>query len=448
MKRILLPLLLLGCLLAACSDNDSFSADRGNRLTFSADTVAMDTVFSTVGSSTYTFWVFNNSGDGIRLTSVRLKNGNQTGFRANVDGSYLDNTMGSVVSDLEVRKGDSLRVFVELTAPENNRLDPQPVEDALVFTLESGVVQTVVLSAHSWDATPVTDLHITADTLIESAKPIVVYGKGIQVDSGAVLTLRNTTLYFHDGAGLNVGGSLHAENVVMRGDRLDHMFNYLPYDRVSGQWRGLVFTRSSQGNTLTDTEIRNAMTAVLLEDSAAINAESQRLTMTRCVVHNASGGGVVAYNSHIGLYQCQLTNTLDDCLAVYGGIVDVDHCTLAQFYPFSANRGAALRFTDHAPLTLTCANSIITGYEDDEIMGERADSVNAFNYKFSNCLLRTPAVDDDTVSFKQILWETPKDTIQGKKHFVKIDEENLDYDFHLDSLSTAWGKGCYPAKTQ
>ena len=81
-------------------------------------------------------------------------------------------------------------------------------------------------------------------------------------------------------------------------------------------------------------------------------------------------------------------------------------------------------------------------------MGERADSVNAFNYKFSNCLLRTPAVDDDTVSFKQILWETPKDTIQGKKHFVKIDEENLDYDFHLDSLSTAWGKGCYPAKTQ
>ena len=93
MKRILLPLLLLGCLLAACSDNDSFSADRGNRLTFSADTVAMDTVFSTVGSSTYTFWVFNNSGDGIRLTSVRLKNGNQTGFRANVDGSYLDNTM-------------------------------------------------------------------------------------------------------------------------------------------------------------------------------------------------------------------------------------------------------------------------------------------------------------------------------------------------------------------
>ena len=443
MKRVLLPLLLLGSLIAACSDDDTFSTDRSNRLTFSTDTVKMDTVFSTVGSSTYTFWVFNNSADGIRLTTVKLKNGNQTGFRANVDGSYLDNTMGSVVSDLEVRKGDSIRVFVELTAPENKQLEPQQLEDALVFTLESGVEQRVVLRAHSWDAIPVRGLTIAADTLIESARPIVVYGDGIKVDSGAVLTIRNTTLYFHDGAGLNVGGSLVTENVVMRGDRLDHMFDYLPYDRVSGQWKGVTFSRSSHNNLMTDTEIRNAMTAVLLEDSARLDSVTQRLTMTRCLVHNAKGDGVVAYNSNIGLYNCQLTNTLGDCLAVYGGIADIDQCTMAQFYPFSANRGVALRFTNYADLVLLCTNSIFTGYEDDEIMGEANDSTKAFQYLFYNCLMRTPEVEDDTVSFKQILWETPKDSIQGKKHFVKIDEENLDYDFHLDSLSTAQGMGCY-----
>lgn len=443
MKRVLLPLLLLGSLIAACSDDDTFSTDRSNRLTFSTDTVKMDTVFSTVGSSTYTFWVFNNSADGIRLTTVKLKNGNQTGFRANVDGSYLDNTMGSVVSDLEVRKGDSIRVFVELTAPENKQLEPQQLEDALVFTLESGIEQRVVLRAHSWDAIPVRGLTIAADTLIESARPIVVYGDGIKVDSGAVLTIRNTTLYFHDGAGLNVGGSLVTENVVMRGDRLDHMFDYLPYNRVSGQWKGVTFSRSSHKNLMTDTEIRNAMTAVLLEDSARLDSATQRLTMTRCLVHNAKGDGVVAYNSNIGLYNCQLTNTLGDCLAVYGGIADIDKCTMAQFYPFSANRGVALRFTNHADLVLLCTNSIFTGYEDDEIMGEANDSTKAFQYLFYNCLMRTPEVEDDTVSFKQILWETPKDSIQGKKHFVKIDEENLDYDFHLDSLSTAQGMGCY-----
>ena len=105
--------------LTACSDNDSFSTSPSRLLTFSVDTLKMDTVFSNVGSSTYTFWCYNRSGDGIRLSTVRLRNGNQTGFRVNVDGSYLDNTMGSVANDLEVRDGDSIRVFVELTAPEN-----------------------------------------------------------------------------------------------------------------------------------------------------------------------------------------------------------------------------------------------------------------------------------------------------------------------------------------
>ena len=429
-------------MLAACSDDDSFTANRGNLLTFSTDTVKMDTVFSAVGSSTYSFWAFNNSGDGIRLTSVKLKNGNQTGFRANVDGSYLDNTMGSVVNGLEVRKGDSIRVFVELTAPENYQQEPQLVEDALVFTLESGVEQRVVLRAHAWDAQPVSNLTISSDTLIESSKPVVVYGDGIKVDSGAVLTLRNTTLYFHDGAGLTVNGTLKAENVVLRGDRLDHMFDYLPYDRVSGQWRGIVFSRTSQHNELTDTEIRNAMSAVVL-DSAAIDSTRQRLTMTRCVVHNAKGDGVVSHNSNIGLYQCQLTNTLGDCLAVYGGIADVDQCTMAQFYPFSANRGAAFRFINGNGLMLLCTNTIVTGYDDDVVMGEVSDTTKVFAYYFDNCLLRTPIVEGDTVNFKRIQWEAPKDSIQGKQHFVKIDEENLDYDFHLDSLSTAQGKGCY-----
>ena len=349
--------------------------------------------------------------------------------------------MGSVVTDLEVREGDSIRVFVELTAPENRQLSPQLMEDDLVFSLESGVEQRVCLQAWAWDALQLRNPVVSRDSVIESARPIVIYG-GLSIDSAATLTIRNTTLYFHDGAGITVNGTLKTDSVVMRGDRLDHMFDYLPYDRISGQWRGIVFTGSSAGNQLTDTEIRNAMTAVAV-DSAAIDSTTQRLTMTRCVVHNAKGSGVVSYHSNIGLYYCQLTNTQGDCLAVYGGIADVDHCTLAQFYPFTAQRGAALRFSDYSSLTLSCTNSLVTGYEDDVVMGERNDTTHGFHYQFFDCLLRTPAVEDDTVSFKRIQWETPKDSIQGKQHFVKIDEGNLDYDFHLDSLSTAQGKGCY-----
>ena len=443
MKRIFLYLLIgVGTLLTACSDEDSFTTSRTSLLSFSADTVKMDTVFSTVGSSTCTFWVFNRSGDGIRLSSVRLKNGNQTGFRVNVDGSYLDNALGSVATDLEVRKGDSLRVFVELTAPENKQLQPQAVEDDLLFTLESGVEQRVHLRSYAWDAVQLTSLQVHSDTVIQSTKPLVFYGRGIEVDSGAVLTIRGTTLYFHDKAGIRVSGTLKTENVVMRGDRLDHMFDYLPYDRVSGQWEGIVIERSSTGNELTDTQIRNAMNGIMV-DSAALDTTTMRLTMTRCVVHNAKGHGVVAHNSNIGLYYCQLTNTLGDCLALHGGRAEVDHCTLAQFYPFSASRGAALRFGGAYETELTCSNSILTGYDADVVMAERPDTSVVLRYNFSDCLLRTPAVEDDTVSFRRILWETPQDSVQGKQHFVMIDEQNLDYDFHLDSLSTATGRGCY-----
>ena len=448
MKRIFFAFhIILAMLLTACSDNDSFTTSRSNLLTFTKDTIKLDTVFTNVASSTYTFWVFNHSGDGIRLNSVRLMNGNQTGFRVNVDGSYLDNTLGSVVNDLEVRSGDSIRVFVELTAPENKKDEPQLVSDDLIFSLESGVQQRVRLQCYAWDALKMTDLHITADTMIATTKPLVFYGKGIEVDSGAVLSIKGATLYFHDQAGISVRGTLKTDSMVMRGDRLDHMFDYLPYHRVSGQWRGIHFERSSVDNTMTDTEILNAMTAVRI-DSAAIDTLTQRLTMNRCIVHNAKGFGVAAYSSNIGLYYCQITNTLLDCLAVFGGKAEVDHCTIAQFYPFQADRGAALTFASlYDDLRLNCTNSIFTGYDADEVMALRNDTTLLFRYQFDNCLMRTPAVENDTVSFKNIQWETPKDSIQGKQHFVNIDEDNLIYDFHLDSLSTAKGKGCYISST-
>ena len=447
MKRIFYFLLILAAC-AACQDDDSFTTQKGALLTFGTDTLKMDTVFSKTPSSTYTFWVRNDNKDGIRLQNIRLARRNQTGFRVNVDGSYLDNGNGSQVNDLEIRGKDSLLVFVELTAAEALQQEPKLVEDQLMFTLESGMEQQVVLRAWAWDAEKIGRLTVTKDTVIESAKPIVVM-ESIDVNPGVTLTLRNTTLYFHDGAGMEIGGTLRTESCTLRGDRLDRMFAYLPYDRVSGQWDGVRFLESSTDNVMTDTEERNASEAIVC-DSAALDSTQVRLTMERCTVHNAEGVGIEAVNTYLVLRQCQLTNTLGPCLAVYGGIAEIDRCTLAQFYPFSADRGAALFFTnawggEPLPLLrLTCEGSIVTGYEDDVVMGGQIDSTTVFNYRFANSLLRTPRVEtSDSIYFSDIRWESPKDSIQGKKHFVKIDEDNLYYDFHLDSLSTALGLGCY-----
>lgn len=123
------------------------------------------------------------------------------------------------------------------------------------------------------------------------------------------------------------------------------------------------------------------------------------------------------------------------------------YCTIAQFYPFSADRGAALRFTNAwggkgVELDIEVTGCIVTGYEENVIMGEMMDEGKAYDYIFYNCLLRKLR-EEDSAHFTDIIWETPKDEVQGKDHFVKIDEEKQAYDFHLSEKSTAKGLGCY-----
>ncbi|MCR5269567.1 MAG: right-handed parallel beta-helix repeat-containing protein [Prevotella sp.] len=446
-KRIILFLAILSAVVS-CSEDDLFTTSQTALLNFSTDTVKVDTVFTSIGSRMYDFWVYNTNKEGIRLKNVRLQNGNQSGFRVNVDGSYLDNSLGSVVTDLEIRKGDSIRVFVELTAPENKGLAPQMLEDNILFTLESGITQKVNLRAVSWDADIKKDLIVKSDTIIESSTPIVIYGNLI-VDSAAVLTIKNSTLYFHDGAGVEVYGTLVADNVVFRGDRLDHMFDYLPYDRVSGLWKGIRLHASSTDNVIIGSEIRNAVNGLVC-DSAAFSEYDRRLYMERSIVHNSKGHGVELFNAYAEFLKCQFTNAQGDCFSVHGGLALVDSCTVGQFYPFVGGRGAALRFSNfykdyNYPLVgLQMKNSIVTGYDEDVVMGESKDSTVAYGFYFENSLLRTPEIKDSLQqTFVNVKWESAKDSIQGKQHFVLIDEENLKYDFHLDSLSTAHGMGCY-----
>ena len=442
-------------MLTACSDDDSFTTNPSARLTFSRDTVSLDTVFSTVPTSTHTFWIYNNNGDGLRLRQVRLQRGNQSGFRVNVDGSFLDNTTGSSVSDLEIRKGDSIRVFVELTSGLTNSDLPQLVEDNIVFCLESGVEQKVNLRAYSWDAEIYDSLRISEDATISSHRPIIIR-KGLRVDNNVTLTLNAPTrLFFHSGAGVDVYGRLivnsspeTAGDVVFRGDRMDNMFDYLPYDRVSGQWRGIHLFPSSTGNKFYRADIHSAEYGIICDAADEYIPDDIRLTMENVTIHNCKGPGLKAVNSNVSLINCQFSNTLGDCVGIYGGSALMVYCTLAQFYPFSGDRGVALRFTNYYedqdyPLhLLDCRNTLVTGYADDEVMGETRNDDVKFGYIFSDCILRTPEDNSDTSSdaFVNILWEKPDMEVQGEAHFRSVDADRQYYDFHLAPKSPAVGR--------
>lgn len=433
----------------SCDDDDSFTTSTSNLLTFSKDTIRLDTIFSTVPTATKTFWVYNNSGDGIRCTTVRLEKGNQTGFRVNVDGEYLGQTSGYQVHDVEIRNKDSIRVFVELTSVKTLRDEPTLVEDDLIFTLESGVEQKVNLNAYSWDVDIYNNVVVSRDSTIASTKPILIRG-GLKVEENATLTIAaGTTLYFANNAGVDVYGRLITAgtpeaNVVLRGDRIDRMFDYLPYDRVPGQWQGIHFYEKSYDNELNYTDIHSTYNGVVC-DSADV--EKLKLKLYNSQIHNCQGYGLMATNCKLDLYNSQITNTLNDCAAFFGGDVILRHCTVAQFYPFDANRGAALRFTNqydgkiYPLLHFDVYNSIVTGYADDVIFGGFSDEAVA-EYSFHNCLLRTP--EDETMAehLTDVIYEDVEDTItDGEKNFRMIDTDDLKYDFRLVKKSKAVDAG-------
>ena len=427
---------------AGCMDDDTFTQSPAYTLSFATDTLTLDTTFSTVPTPTKTFWVYNRSGKGLHLNNVRLQKGNQTGFRVNVDGSYLGQQAGWQTSDIDVYDKDSIRVFVELTSPRNGKSEPQAIEDNLVFTLESGVEQKVCLKAWSWDAVMLRNLHVASDTTITAEKPIVVYG-GIVVDSLTTLVVdKGVNLYFHNDAGITVYGTLLAKGtpdcpVVMRGDRLDHMFDYLPYDRVSGQWQGVRFTSSSYGNVLSYTDIHSTYDGITADSSSMADS---KVYLYGSKVYNCQGYGISNYYSNVRIENSVVANTLGNCMEVTGGTTHINNSTFAQYYPFDANRGNALYFEAGTGMdTLDCRNSILTGYADDVVMRGVADSTADFRFGFDHCVMRTEKeTTPDSVRFKNIIFEDTEDTTKfGKKHFAVIDEENLYYDFSLDSTSAA-----------
>lgn len=432
----------------SCTNDDDFSTSASDLLTFSMDTVRFDTVFSTVTSSTRSFWIHNNSGRSIRCTNVRLENGNQSGFRVNVDGASLGVTDGYQVGNIEVRKGDSARVFVKITSPKANRTEPKHITDNLVFLLESGAQQKVSLDAFSWDAVFLKNRHVSNDTTITSGSPIVVYGK-LVVGKNATLTISpGTTMYFHSDAGIDVEGRIVCQGtaekgIVLRGDRLDNMFDYLPYDYVSGQWQGLQIKEGSYSNAISFTDIHGSFDGLRVDSS---DVSREKLDISNATIHNCQGEALYIENSKVKITNCQLSNALGSCLYVNGGDVIVNNCTLAQFYPFDSSRGSALRFSgiEHPLKSFVCSNTLVTGYSTDEMTGEKpsGDNSNEFNFDFNHCILRTPPVEtDDSVHFVSVEFENPEDTtVAGTKNFVKTDTDKLRYDFHLQAASAAIDK--------
>ena len=441
--KFLLPLLTL--LAAACSDYESFSDNPGFRLEFSQDTIAFDTLISTIPSSTKTLYAFNNNGNGMRITTIQLEGGAKSLFRVNVDGRYLAD---GIWHDFEVLKHDSLVIRIEMTPPEVGTTEPLYFQDKLHFLLENGTQQTVVLSGGSIDAyIQRGGLIIDEDMMLLTDKAYVIYDS-LVVNPGVTLTLtEGTRLMFHDKAALHVYGRLLVEGtlekpVVLRGDRMDHMFDYLLYDNTPSRWEGVIIHHGSFGNVLTYCDLHSSLFGIICEDTEEVKPDETNpsVTLDCCILHNIGGDGLQFNNCVSKVTNTQISNTLGHTVNLNGGIHDFVYCTLAQFYPFVANRGDGLHLVSSADgdeygllRKAHFINCVITGYGEDVIMGENIPQDGSCDYLLHHCFLNTPPVDDEE-HFVGCIFDRDKKKNEEEKlvrqdNFVLFDTENFFYDF-------------------
>lgn len=383
----------------ACNEDD-FSTNPSHTLSFSQDTLRMDTVLTGIGTSTHILKVYNRNKESLIISSIILADAANSGFRINVDG-----TKGTYFSDVEIRGKDSLYVFVEATlAPQDSDL-PIFRKDSIVFITNTNR-QDVKLLAFGQDFVSLRQKEITQDTLISSLRPIVVYDS-LSVKEGAKLTLAaGTKLYFHGKSSIQIHGQLVAEGtqeapVVFRGDRTDRMFSNLPYDRLPGQWDGIHIHTSSYENSFNFVDIHGGIYGIRC-DSAAV--DRKKLTLTNSVIRQVSGNGLEMTSCQATIANSEISNAGNNCVSLLGGDYEFVHCTLVNYYSWSIKSGVALAIRNEQyevayPITMAAfRNCIIAGSSNDEINGVRSkDSSIPFNYYFSHCLINSVEENNDKV---------------------------------------------------
>ncbi len=446
LSTILMALFVCGCLFS-CMDEEKFDTPAGAALDFSIDTLKFDTVLANVSTPTKYFMAYNHNKKGIRITDVGFGSDGSKGFRVNVDGLYIND---GLLQPIERRKGDSLRVFVELTPEAFDKDEPQEIYAHLIFTLSNGIQQKIVLTAFSQNVNVMRNVRITCDSILTAKRPYLVYDS-LTVAQGATLTLQaGTKLYFHSDAGLRVDGSLKAEGtlehpIIFRGDRTDLMFENQPYDRVPNQWQGIRFTASSYANKMNYCDVHSGNYGIIC-DSSDINRE--KLKLENSVIHNVGNNCLTLFSTKAFIGNTQITNAANYCIAIYGGNTDFVHCTIANCYPFEATRSGALYYSNEfndLPYPIEKVffrNSVITGYSEDEIYGNKSEKYPdaAFNYGFYNSLLDTPEIKDD----EQIVnckWDNPKNKVCREGNFPKFNHAALIYSFRLVKESVAINLG-------
>lgn len=389
-----ITIIALALSISSCHKDEVINTSPSVKLEFSTDTVFFDTVFTTIGTVTKELHVYNPSDEKIRVSNISIARGTASPFSINIDGEPANS-----VKDIEIPGNDSIFIFVRATIDPTNKNSPLVETDSIMFET-NGNLQDVDLLAWGQDAYFYRNAILGSDYVLTNDKPHVIYGffadttgYELTVDPGARVHFhKNAFLYISKGT-LKVNGTIN-DSVVFTGDRMD-----LAYRNIPGQWRGIILTVGSHENEINYATIRNADVAVRVDTLG--DSDKPTLTMNNTIIENARGIGLLAQGSFV-----QATNTIFRNCGQYaialtiGGKYDFRHCTVSNFWGFSARQTPSIVLNNYyedtsgviqnRPLEKAYfGNCAILGNHDEEILLDESPENGTFNFIFENSLLRT-----------------------------------------------------------
>ena len=399
-------------LLPSCKKPVLFS--NGN-LSFSQDTVVFDTVFTTIGSTTQNFKIYNNENRTVNIEEVQLMGGSTSPFKLNFDG-----VPGQYFENIELNGNDSLFMFVEVTLDVNGGTLPMIVEDSIRFRT-NGQDQYVNLAVWGQDAYFHYSEEIQVDTTWPNDKPHVIYDYAA-ITGGNTLTIQQgTDIFLHKGAilyvyqsELNINGVL-GDEVTLQGDRLEQ-----DYDDVAGQYYGIYF-QEALPSTINYCNIKNGTAGIHLFSEDPGNT-GYTLELTNSIITNCARYGMFIYSgAKVKAENCILSkNAFHSLFVLEGGDFNFNHCHLigygnseestpavgiSNFYNDYANNVTNVGAIDEGVIT----NSVIYGNLEHEIV---IDTLNpnqtfTFGFNFTDNVIRSESIPTDAFYTNNIWNQNP-----------------------------------------
>lgn len=461
---------LFGILVMVCACRSDFETvtSKGD-LVFSQDTIYLDTVFSTISSSTFQLKVYNKSKEDISIPTIQLGKGLASKYRMTVDG--MSGNQGKIFKDVTLLAKDSLYIFIETTV---NAADANPtdflytdqiqfgsgtniqkvelvtlVKDAIFLfpeRLSNGSKETIPVGNKTVEGFYLNDneLHFT------NQKAYVIYGyAGVPSGKRAVFDA-GARVYFHANSGLIVGNNASLQingspsktrqlenEVIFQGDRLQSN-----YADVTGQWETVWFSDGAINNSINHLTIKNASIGLLIQ-----NNNGTDISIKNTQIYNSTHYGILAQNGKITAENLVVNNAGEAALAcVYGGNYTFTHCTFNNNWINTNQVAVALSNFKLGAVPETNAlskaifnNCIIYGPYTNELELNKKTGA-AFEYQFNNCLLKMDSKSVATNPLYQFTTDTAhyNDIILNQDpKFQSISKNKL----NIDGTSAAFKKG-------